>query len=228
MKLLPNDSIVAPEAIAAARVIPAESVGGDFYNLFRLGAGKTGVMIGDVSGHGYQAALIMALTMSAAAIHSQMIIDPGEMLHALRTTLSEELAMTEMYISAFYAVIDPLIGALHYSNTGHPHAFLLAEGKDFERLAAADPPLGMSDKKPMTGTRPWNAARDLLVLFTDGVTDARNRAGERLGEERILKTIRDNRDESPPRILDCVMDLLDSHTQGTSSRDDLTIVLTRS
>src|SRR5262249_668582 len=58
MKLLPNDAVVAPEATVAARVVPAESVGGDFYNLFRLGGGKTGVMIGDVSGHGYQAALI--------------------------------------------------------------------------------------------------------------------------------------------------------------------------
>jgi sigma-B regulation protein RsbU (phosphoserine phosphatase) len=65
MKLLPNNAIVAPEATVAARVVPAESVGGDFYNLFRLGGSKTGVMIGDVSGHGYQAALIMALTMSA-------------------------------------------------------------------------------------------------------------------------------------------------------------------
>ena len=57
MKLLPNNGVVAPEAVVAARVVPAESVGGDFYNLFRLGSGKTGVMIGDVSGHGYQAAL---------------------------------------------------------------------------------------------------------------------------------------------------------------------------
>ena len=228
MKLLPSNGVVAPEAVVAARVVPAESVGGDFYNLFRLGSGKTGVMIGDVSGHGYQAALIMALTMSAAAIHSQTIIDPGEMLHALMTTLSEELTMTEMFISAFYAVIDPWAGELHYSNTGHPHAFLLAESKDFERLAAADPPLGMSERQPATGNRPWNAGRDLLVLFTDGVADARNRAGERLGEERILAAIRKHRDEEPPGILDHVMDLLDTHTKGTSRRDDLTIVLVRS
>ncbi|HEY9227853.1 MAG TPA: SpoIIE family protein phosphatase, partial [Gemmatimonadaceae bacterium] len=127
MKLLPNDSVVAPEASVAARVVPAESVGGDFYNLFRLGAGKTGVMIGDVSGHGYQAALIMALTMSAAAIHSQTTTDPSEVLHALMSTLRDELTMTEMFISTFYAVIDPWAGELRYANTGHPHAFLLTE-----------------------------------------------------------------------------------------------------
>ena len=77
MKLLPSADVVAPDAEASARVVPAESVGGDFYHLFPLGPGRTGVMIGDVSGHGYRAALIMALAMSASAIHAQATDDPG-------------------------------------------------------------------------------------------------------------------------------------------------------
>jgi sigma-B regulation protein RsbU (phosphoserine phosphatase) len=228
MKLLPHNSVVAPDADVAARVAPAESVGGDFYNLFRLGGGKTGVMIGDVSGHGYQAALIMALTMSAAAIHSQTTMDPGEMLHSLMTTLRDELEMTEMFISAFYAVIDPAGGEIRFANTGHPHAFLLAEGKDFERLAASDPPLGMDERKPTTVTHPWNAGRDLLVLFTDGVSDARNRLGDRLGEENVLQAVRVHREEAPSEILDHVVSVMDRHTQGAPRRDDLTLVLVRS
>ncbi len=228
MKLLPNNSVVAPEATVAARVVPAESVGGDFYNLFRFSGSRTGVMIGDVSGHGYQAALIMALTMSASAIHSQAIADPGEMLHALVSTLRDELAMTEMFISAFYAVIDPIACEMHYSNTGHPHAFLLTRGRDFERLAASDPPLGMDERRPLTARRSWNSKDDLLVLFTDGVSDARNRAGERFGEERILDTIRRNRDASPAEILARVVEALEAHTQAAPLRDDLTIVLARS
>jgi sigma-B regulation protein RsbU (phosphoserine phosphatase) len=228
MKLLPSNRIVAPEAVVAARVVPAESVGGDFYNLFRLGGGKTGVMIGDVSGHGYQAALIMALTMSAAALHSQTIVDPGEMLHALMSTLSEELTRTEMFISAFYAVVDPSTGELQYSNTGHPHAFLLPDGKDFERLAAVNPPLGMDERRPATGCRPWNAGRDLLVLFTDGVSDARNRAGERLGEERALAVVREHRTLEPNAIVAKLVELLDQHTAGATRRDDLAVVIVRS
>jgi len=228
MKLLPNNAVVAPDATVAARVAPAESVGGDFYNLFRLGGGKTGVMIGDVSGHGYQAALIMALTMSAAAIHSQTTIDPGEMLHALMMTLRDELEMTEMFISCFYAVIDPWAGEIRYANTGHPHAFLLSEGKDFERLAASDPPLGMDERQPVTLVRQWHAGRDLLVLFTDGVSDARNRVGDRLGEDRVLETVRAHRLEQPSEILDQVMTLMDAHNEGSRRRDDLTLVLVRS
>jgi sigma-B regulation protein RsbU (phosphoserine phosphatase) len=228
MKLLPNNAIVAPEATVAARVVPAESVGGDFYNLFRLGGSKTGAMIGDVSGHGYQAALIMALSMSAAAIHSQSMIDPGEVLHALMSTLRDELEMTEMFISAFYAVIDPVADELVYSNTGHPHAFLLPYGGDFERLRASDLPLGMDEKKPATVRRRWQSKRDLLVLFTDGISDARNAADERLGEERVLDTIREHREATPAAILDRVFETLDAHTRGAPRRDDLTIVLLRS
>jgi phosphoserine phosphatase RsbU/P len=141
--------------------------------------------------------------------------------------LREELAMTEMFISAFYAVVDPANGELRYSNTGHPHAFLLARGQDFERLAASDPPIGMTEQEPVTGHRPWNPGQDLLVLFTDGVSDARNPADARLGEERVLETIRAHRDESPSTILERVVEVLEEHTAGAPRRDDLTMVLLR-
>jgi sigma-B regulation protein RsbU (phosphoserine phosphatase) len=229
MKLLPSNTVVAPGATVAARVVPAESVGGDFYNLFRLSRTKTGVMIGDVSGHGYQAALIMALAMSAAAIHSQTTTDPGEVLDSLGSSLQDELALTEMFISSFYAVVDSEAGELRYSNTGHPHAFVLyGDRAEFERLAASDPPIGMSEEPPHTARRPWHAKSDLLVLFTDGVVDARNRRGERLGEERVLKAVLAARDEEPSVILARVMTLVDAHIQGEPRRDDLTVVLLRS
>ncbi len=228
MKLLPDNAIVAPDANVAARVIPAESVGGDFYNLFHLGNSRTGVMIGDVSGHGYQAALIMALSMSASAIHSQATTDPGKMLQALAGTLREELTMTEMFISTFYAVIDPVAGELHYSNTGHPHAFIWSPGKGIERLPATDPPLGMDERAPATVSRPWNREKDLLVLFTDGVSDARNRDGARLGENAVLQIVRSFAGAEPSTILDRIIETLDEHRDGAVLRDDLTIVLVRS
>lgn len=229
MKLLPSANTLSPDATAAARVIPAESVAGDFYNLFKLGEGRVGVMIGDVSGHGYQAALIMALTMSAMTIHAQTTADPGETLHALLSSVREELTTTEMFVSAFYAVIDRGRGELRYANTGHPHAFVMSEEGEFQRLAAIDPPLGMAAAvRPKTAKRPWKAGRDLLVLFTDGVSDARGRGGQRLGEERVLETIRTHRRETPDEILARVIELLDKHTGTLPPRDDLTMVLLRS
>jgi sigma-B regulation protein RsbU (phosphoserine phosphatase) len=228
MKLLPVATVVAPAATVAARVIPAESVGGDFYNLFPLGGGRTGVMIGDVSGHGYRAALIMALTMSAAAIHAQATADPGAMLRALFASVSGELATTEMYLSAFYAIVDRASGTLCYANAGHPHAFVVGAQGPPERLAAIDPPIGMVPIAAATAERPWHAGSDLLVLFTDGITDARDPGGERLGEARVLDTIQRHRSRPPDEILELVFDELRRHTGDGSRRDDLTLVLLRS
>jgi phosphoserine phosphatase RsbU/P len=226
MKLLPNPRIVAPEAQVAARVIPAESVGGDFYNLIRLGHGKTGVMIGDVSSHGYRAALIMALAMSAAAIHAQQLADPAEALAALLESLREELTTTEMFISFFYGVVDPTAGELRYANTGHPHAFIVRDNGDTQRLAALDPPLGMTERLSPSATVPWRA-HDLLLLFTDGVSDARNDRDERLGEQRVVDTVVSRRQMDVSDIARGVFGEFERHLGAASPRDDLTVVLLR-
>ncbi len=225
MKLLPKTSIVSPEATVAARVVPAESVGGDFYHLFRMPRNRTGVMIGDVSGHGYRAALIMALAMSASAIHAQSARDPGEMLSMLLASLREELSSTEMYISVFYGVIDHTAGRLRFANAGHPHAFVISADGSAKRLIATVPPLGLSDKVPAAESMPWQKGSDLLVLFTDGIVDSRNAAGQRIGETAILDTISKNRSKSQAEIVESVFKLIGKHSRGTSSLDDLTLVV---
>jgi sigma-B regulation protein RsbU (phosphoserine phosphatase) len=228
MKLLPNPAIVAPEAKVAARVVPAESVGGDFYHLFRIPGGRTGVMVGDVSGHGYRAALSMALAMSAAAIHAQNAADPGQMLSMLLGTLREELATTEMFISMFFGVLEKKSSTLRYSNTGHPHAFIFGKEGEPRRLVAHGPPLGMSEDIPGAAAEPWKKGEDLLVLFTDGVIDARSPTGERLGEAKVLEAVGKNRAEHPDEILRRVFDMLGEHTGGAPSDDDLTLLVLRS
>jgi phosphoserine phosphatase RsbU/P len=228
MKLLPAGAELSPDADAAARVVPAESVGGDLYNLFRLGRGRVGVLLGDVSGHGYQAALIMALVMSASAIHAKGKSDPAALLEAVVESLREELAATEMFLSAFYAVIDRSNGRLRYANAGHASAFLVHGDGEVERLAALDPPLGLTGDAPRTARRKWDAAHDLLLLFTDGVSDARNRSGERFGERRVLDVVRRHRTESSAVIVDRVFHAVDRFLDGTRARDDLTVVVARS
>lgn len=228
MKLLPDAAHVAPEASVAARVVPAEDVGGDFYNLYRLPGGRIGVMIGDVSGHGYQAALIMALTMSASAIHAQGTDDPAEMLRRLYESVKEELNTTEMFVSAMYAVVDRERGELRYGNMGHPHAFIVTRDGTVERLMAGGPPLGMADEAPASETRPWNSDGDVLLLFTDGIADARNDAGRRLDEEPVLECVLQHRDEPAAQIAARVFALLDAYTGDVPRRDDLTLVILKS
>ena len=227
MKLLPKTSQFAPEADVAARVVPAESVGGDFYHLFRLGDGRTGIMVGDVSSHGYHAALIMALVMSAASIHAQTTADPQEMLNAILATISEELESTEMFVSAFYAVIDPFRRRMRFANAGHPHAFVVAADGCVERLMAGAPPLGMSAAVPRTTERTWDPGSETLVLFTDGMTDARDRFDQRFGEQNVLDEVTANLTSPPKVILERVLARLQQHTGDVIRRDDLTMVIAR-
>ncbi|HVZ76757.1 MAG TPA: GAF domain-containing SpoIIE family protein phosphatase [Gemmatimonadaceae bacterium] len=227
MKLLPAGDVVAPEASVAARVVPAEEVGGDLYNLVPLGRGRTGVLIGDVSGHGYQAALIMALVMSASTIHARTTADPGEMLNALLASLRDELQSTEMFLSAFYAVIDPHNGSLRYANAGHPSAFIVRGDGTTERLPALDAPLGMVDESPKSARRKWGAGEDLLLLFTDGVSDARNPRGEKFGEERVVELVARHRDDPPAAIVDRVFKSVKRFAGTGNYRDDLTVIVLR-
>lgn len=228
MSLLPRVDAVAPAATVAARVVPADSVGGDFYQLVRLREGQTGVMVGDVSSHGYRAALIMALTMSAAAIHAQQSHDPAETLAAVLESLGDELANTEMFISTVYAVVDPAEGMLYYANAGHPHAFVLRANGSAERLLAGAPPLGLVSATPACARTHWTAGKDLLIVFTDGISEALDGAGRMLGEEPVLAAARGVRDRDPDAVLAAVFAALDAHTGGAPLRDDLTLVVLRS
>jgi len=227
MRLLPSPSVLAPEWKCAARVEPARSVGGDFYHLFKLTDGRIGVLIGDVSSHGYQAALIMALTMSAMAIHAQKGDDPATTIAALRTTIADELNETDMFLALCYCVLDPAKGEVCWVNAGQPHAFTMTADGTLTRLPATDPPLGMASERPHQATRPWNAATDSLVLFTDGVPDARDAHAKALGEAKVLEVIKARRNDQPERIVDGVFALLEGHMGAVAPPDDQALLIVR-
>lgn len=225
LKLLPNPRVVQPEARAAARVVPAESVGGDFFLLARLDRDRTGVLIGDVSGHGYQSALIMALALSAAGIHVQAAFDPSSAVEAVQRSLHDELESTEMSISMCYAVIDTRAGEVRYANAGHPHVFALTADGQATRLAAVAPPLGWCDDTIEESVMTWKPG-SRLVFFTDGVVDARDASGDRLTEEAVLRTLsRMSHGETPDDILEAVFAQLNGHVGRTALRDDCTVVV---
>jgi len=225
LKLLPKPAVVGPEARAAARLVPAESVGGDFFLLARLDRDRTGVLIGDVSGHGYQSALVMALALSAAAIHVQAAFDPSLALDAVRRSLAEELSSTEMSITMCYAVIDTRAREVRFANAGHPHAFRVGADGQCVRLAAVVPPIGFSDAPIEECVMSWRRG-DRLVLFTDGITDARDARDQRLGERAVLDMLATmTQGESPDAMLDALFALVESHTRRTALRDDLAAVI---
>jgi sigma-B regulation protein RsbU (phosphoserine phosphatase) len=225
LKLLPDTSTFEGAAEVAARCVPAESVGGDFYHLFRLSGGRLGIIIGDVSSHGFSAALIMALTMSAVAIYAQESGPPGEVLRRLHGALAKELESTEMYMTVFYGVLDPALGRFVYSNAGHPHAFVCDAEGQARRLGATSPPLGIAPYSDYgENALDWRPG-DLLCLFTDGLSDAFVGSDE-AGEGRVLEAVCARRMEPVHQILDELFALTPRVPRSVPA-DDRTAVLVR-
>lgn len=226
LKLLVSPDVLGKGIDVAARCIPAKSVGGDFYHFVRLSGGRYGVMLGDVSSHGFAAALIMALVLSAAGIHAAEAGSPDDTLRRLLESVAQELDETEMHLSLFYGVIDPRGGVLRYANAGHPHAFRMGVRDRLERLKATSPPLGLADRDAIAAAEThWNAESDRLLLFSDGIVDARNAATEPFGEERVLRMARKHFDTSSVAIVEGVLAAVSAYE--SVARDDRAILVLR-
>lgn len=224
MKLLPPIPRLA-RVDAAARVVPAKSVGGDFYQVIQLSGGRVGVMIGDVSGHGFPAALIMALVMSAAAIYAEQGAAPAKVLEYVDRAIGDELESTEMYLSLCYCMLSPGFPDIAYANAGHPHAFVIGAGGEHRRLPATDPPMGIGAAPYGQSRIRWKPGEDLLLLFTDGLSDTLARTRRMSGEQQVLKTVEENRQRPSGEILGRLFELCDRATPSIPSDDRTAIVL---
>jgi sigma-B regulation protein RsbU (phosphoserine phosphatase) len=224
LRLLPAPAALMGDAQVAAICRPADSVGGDFYTFTRLGDGRVGVMLGDVSSHGFGAALVMALVMSAAGIHAGAGSTPDEVLASMLESLGEELASTEMFLSVFYGVLDPRHRRLIYANAGHPHAFRVPKVGPPERLPTTAPPLGLSSAASIQRNQVvWQPKEDLLCLWTDGLVDQSTGSG--FSEERLLEEITRRRTETPDAIVRAVFGEADKATPQPA--DDRTLLVMR-
>lgn len=211
-------------ADVAAHCLQAEGVGGDFYNFIRLPEHRLGVMLGDVSSHGFGAALVMALVLSASAIHAEEADSPGDVLRLLLDSVGSDLEDTEMSLSLFYAVSDREHGELRFANAGHPHAFVMRADGTVERLGATAPPLGLGTESHFSSaTTAWQRGADSLVLCTDGVIDARNGTGGRFGEERLLTCVRQARHGGSRAAVDAVFAALEGFPGEPDDRSVLVL-----
>lgn len=226
MRLMPTAAALRGEADVAVRSEAAESLGGDFYTFSRLGRGRIGVMLGDVSSHGFAAAIIAAQVMATAGIHANAATPPDETLSLMHDSLRDELSNTEMYLSVFYGILDPTAGRLTYTNAGHPYAYRLPRFGEIERLAPTAPPLGLVDAGGFGRTIvPWRFAHDVLVLFTDGIVDQVNAEGERFGEARMVARLEAERDRAPTDLVQLLLNEVAAF--GGRPGDDRTLLILR-
>lgn len=219
LRLLPDPEAFDDLFDLAARCDPADSVGGDFYQLVRLPGGRLGVLLGDVSSHGISAALVMAQLMGAASLVAPVADDPANVLLRLRDQVAPELEAAGMLVTVFYAVLDPVEGSLRYANAGHPHAFLLRE-RTARRLGALDRPVGAPGDAGFRDRTERLEPGDRLLLFTDGLFEGGGGSGPR-GEEGVVEAAVEAAGGEPPNVLDAVFRL----AEDLPSRDDRTALV---
>lgn len=228
LALMPSPDVLARTGDIGARSQSAEFVGGDFYDLIALPKDAIGVMIGDVSGHGLRAAMVMAHAVSAAGVLAMGSVSPEDALQRLLEIVGDELRRAEMHLSLFYAVVDRRKGELRYANAGHPHAFILpGDGTPPRRLTATAPPLGLGGEKVVLGASvQWSKGKDLLCLFTDGISESMGADGKRYGEQRLLEVVGRHVAAPAPGIVEAVFADLGSFAPG-SMEDDRTLLVLR-
>jgi GAF domain-containing protein len=197
VNLLPARLPEIPGFNLAASWHSAREVAGDFYDVFPLLGGRWGVLIGDVCDKGVQ-------------VNRSLI----------------EQSPNNMFVSVFYGVIDPEKRSLTYSLAGHNPPFLGRGMEDkVERLLKGGPVIGILPKVRLTDTRVTFAPGDLLVSYTDGLTEAFDDKGEQFGEQRLEEAVRGHKKKSARKVLDIIEHSLRAFTGGASQSDDITLLV---
>jgi hypothetical protein len=223
----------APEQITvAAEFIPAQGVGGDFYDVFDAAPNRVAMLLGDVSGKGIPAALLMGVIHGAArSANWTESAKAHEQSTARLNRMLCERASSERFASMFWSYFDSESETLHYINAGHCAPLLLMERNDGRSVAALEeggPVLGLLPNARYEQTAINTCAGDLLVMFSDGVVEAANEADEEFGEARIRFLL-----ETAPagitadQLHNDIMAAVHAFTGKAQPHDDLTLVVVR-
>ena len=202
----------------------AREVGGDFYDVFSLPDGRIGLAIADVSDKGVPAALFMMssrILMKGSAIGA---MNPGTVLKEVNNLLSEENEKA-MFVTAFYSVYTPDSGNLHYANGGHnPPLIIHPDGATTLLPNTNGIALGVFPDLEFDESDIRLSAGDLLVLYTDGVTEAMNADGEEFGMDRLEKVFSESRPDSTEAATSAIFDAVHDFAGETPQSDDITCI----
>jgi sigma-B regulation protein RsbU (phosphoserine phosphatase) len=204
-----------------ACMLPAQAVGGDFYDYFFLDADRLGVVIGDVSGKGVPAALLMAMTRSLLRASALRGGEPAACLQEVNRLLLRDTS-TERFVTLFYGLLDAKRGTLRYANAVHNPPFLLHREGKLQSLRQADLVVGaLAEVRYQTREVPL-VPGDRLFLYTDGISEAMNPAQQQFAEERLQQVLGESRNEGPEALIDRVVAAVRQFTANAPQADDLT------
>jgi sigma-B regulation protein RsbU (phosphoserine phosphatase) len=205
----------------------AENIGGDYYGYLRLPDGSIGLAMADVSGHGVGAGLFMAVAKGVLQAEARRVSSPADLLRRTNEALAEDFSDADMFATAFFARFYPGGRRLEYSNGGHTPPLLLRKAGGVELLQRGGAALGvMSDMSYEEETREF-AEGDVLLIYTDGLTEARDEQRRFYKLDRLIELASKLRHEGAQAIRDRVLEDLRRHCAGRTPEDDVTVVVVR-
>jgi serine phosphatase RsbU (regulator of sigma subunit) len=225
--ILPRSFPELAEASCAARSRPARQVGGDFYDVFLLAGDRLGLVMADVSDKGMSAALYMALTRSLIRAEAGHHMSPRQVLLSTHALL---MAMTRanMFVTVFYGVLELGSGTLRYARAGHdPPLLVNPHTGECRVLTGRGIVLGCVEHVELEEISVDLCPGELLVLYTDGITDANSPAGEFFGRERLQETVCASGELSAQNVCDIVFERVDRFQAGAVQYDDMALLAVR-
>jgi serine phosphatase RsbU (regulator of sigma subunit) len=224
--LLPDDPLSGAGVLYAGRCIPATAVGGDYFGYFPRGPTTIDSFVGDVSGHGVGAALLMAEARTTFLAERLVAPSAAQILAKLNELLHDDLDRAQLFMTACCATFDTGTRVLSYANAGHPPALLLRAGESTCAALNADGCfLGVQRDLAFTEVKVRLAAGDIVVFYTDGITEAQDVSGQFYGVDRLNAAIAAHRDEDPEPLVASVLGDLDRFGGAVKREDDVTIVV---
>jgi phosphoserine phosphatase RsbU/P len=209
----------------AARFVPARAIGGDLYDFLQYSVGRTGILVGDVSGKGAPAALYAALVSGILRSQAELEPSPAEMLSGINLSLGER-RIEAQFVSIIYSVWDDRARTLQIANSGLPRPIYCHDGKT-EIIEATGLPLGLFEDADYDELTFEAHPGDVFVFFSDGILDAQSRTGELFGRERVQEIVSRCSSESAKAVVDSIFDAVNQHAAGVEAFDDQTVVALR-
>jgi serine phosphatase RsbU (regulator of sigma subunit) len=222
-ELLPKQPLLAGSVEVGGIAIPAQEVGGDFFNYFPLPNGEVAVLIGDVSGKGVAAALLMANIQATLRARLPLVTDLAQLAVQLDKE-TESNTPTAVYLTLFMGILNPRECELRYVNAGHYPPFALHSGGNLDRLDSTGRPLGLLSGGGYFERRVKLAKGDALFLYTDGLVDAQDASGAEFGQQRLETLVLAASGGSIHEILTHVEDEIRKYRGDIEAGDDATML----
>lgn len=225
-RLFPEESPELPGTELFGRTLPSRTVSGDYYDFFVRGDGTLDVVVADVCGKGMAASILAASVQSSFQAWAGENFPPDRLCARLNDLVHRRTS-PEKFITFLSALYDPETGAVVWTNAGHNPGVLLRASGGHELLPAQGPPLGLFPGRAYGSAAVTIGSGDLLVLYTDGVTEAANPDDEEFGLDRLVAIVRETADRPLEEIEQAIEDALSAFAAGVPFADDRTVVLLR-